>query len=103
METGQNLLERVLNHPYGPYAIIVLIAIIVLGALWSAGYAKFLTVVKAGARQEILDAKVKDTKSKLMHVAIALLTNKWILGVVKKRITNIVNAISEEAAEEKKA
>ena len=115
METGQNLLERVLNHPYGPYAIIV------LGALWSAGYAKFLTVVKAGARQEILDAKakgykvtdivdtvtqkviakVKDTKSKLMHVAIALLTNKWILNVVKKRITKIVNAISEEQAETK--
>ena len=123
METGQNLLERVLNHPYGPYAILIVIAIIVLGALWSAGYAKFLTVVKAGARQEILDAKakgykvtdivdtvtqkviakVKDTKSKLMHVAIALLTNKYILNIVKKRITKIVNAISEEAAEEKKA
>ena len=121
MESGKNLLDRILEHPYGPYVIIAVIAVIVLGSLWSAGYAKFLTVVKAGARQEILEAKakgykvtdivdtvtqkvidkVKNAKSKLMHVAIALLTNKWILNVVKKRITKIVNALSEEESENK--
>ena len=116
----QGLLDKILNHPYGPYAVLAIIVVIVLGALWSAGYAKFLAVVKGAARTEILDArakgykvtdivdnvtqkvieKVKTTKSKLMHVAIAILTNKWILGVVKKRISAVVNAISEEKATE---
>lgn len=105
-----------LDKPYGWVVLVVLGLVIVVSAGYAVGLNKVKKYIRTVGRQEVLEAKakgytvseivdkavertvtkVKEVPSKLAQVVVAILTSKYILSIIKKNITKIVHAISEE-------
>lgn len=116
MEYLQNGFTYLLNKPYGWVLLVVVGAVIVISVGFGVGLAQVKKYIKTVGRQEVLDAKakgytvsqivdtavertvtkVKQVPSKLAKVVVGILTSKYILSIIKKGITKIVHAISED-------
>lgn len=116
MEYVKTGFTYLLDKPYGWVVLVVLGLVIVVSAGYTVGLAKVKKYIRTVGRQEVLEAKakgytvseivdkavertvtkVKEVPSKIAQVVVAILTSKYILSIIKKNITKIVHAISEE-------
>nr|DAU32505.1 MAG TPA: Protein of unknown function (DUF3094) [Caudoviricetes sp.] len=105
-----------LDKPYGWVVFVVVGVVVVIAAGFSVGLAKVKSYIRTVGRQEILEAKakgytvseivdtavqrtvdrVKQVPSKLAQVVVTVLTSKYILSIIKKNVSKIVAAISDE-------
>lgn len=120
MEYLNNGLTYLLNKPYGWVILVALGLVIVVVAGYGVGLYQVKKYIRTVGRQEILAAKekgytvsqivdtavqrtvdkVKQVPSKIAQIVVAILTSKYILSIIKKTVSKIVNAISEEDATE---
>ena len=120
MEYLNNGLTYLLNKPYGWVILVALGLVIVAVAGYGVGLYQVKKYIRTVGRQEILAAKekgytvsqivdtavqrtvdkVKQVPSKIAQIVVAILTSKYILSIIKKTVSKIVNAISEEDATE---
>lgn len=116
MEYLQTGFTYLLDKPYGWIVLVVVGIGIVATVGFGVGYTQVRKYIKTVGRQEVLDAKakgytvsqivdtavertvakVKQVPSKLAKVVVGILTSKHILSIIKKGITKIVHAISED-------
>nr|DAR74939.1 MAG TPA: hypothetical protein [Caudoviricetes sp.] len=120
MEYLNNGLTYLLNKPYGWVILVALGLVIVAVTGYGVGLYQVKKYIRTVGRQEILAAKekgytvsqivdtavqrtvdkVKQVPSKIAQIVVAILTSKYILSIIKKTVSKIVNAISEEDATE---
>lgn len=118
MEYLNNGLTYLLNKPYGWVILVALGLVIVAVTGYEVGLYQVKKYIRTVGRQEILAAKekgytvsqivdtavqrtvdkVKQVPSKIAQIVVAILTSKYILSIIKKTVSKIVNAISEEDA-----
>ena len=118
MEYLNNGLTYLLNKPYGWVILVALGLVIVAVTGYGVGLYQVKKYIRTVGRQEILAAKekgytvsqivdtavqrtvdkVKQVPSKIAQIVVAILTSKYILSIIKKTVSKIVNAISEEDA-----
>lgn len=118
MEYLNNGLTYLLNKPYGWVILVALGLVIVAVTGYGVGLYQVKKYIRTVGRQEILAAKekgytvsqivdtavqrtvdkVKQVPSKIAQIVVAILTSKYILSIIKKSVSKIVNAISEEDA-----
>ena len=120
MEYLNNGLTYLLDKPYGWVILVALGLVIVAVTGYGVGLYQVKKYIRTVGRQEILAAKekgytvsqivdtavqrtvdkVKQVPSKIAQIVVAILTSKYILSIIKKTVSKIVNAISEEDATE---
>lgn len=118
MEYLNNGLTYLLDKPYGWVVLVVAGLVIVAVTGYGVGLYQVKKYIRTVGRQEILAAKekgytvsqivdtavqrtvdkVKQVPSKIAQIVVAILTSKYILSIIKKTVSKIVNAISEEDA-----
>ena len=116
----KQLLTYLLDKPYGWVILVALGLVIVAVTGYGVGLYQVKKYIRTVGRQEILAAKekgytvsqivdtavqrtvdkVKQVPSKIAQIVVAILTSKYILSIIKKTVSKIVNAISEEDATE---
>ena len=116
MEYLNNGLTYLLDKPYGWVILVALGLVIVAVTGYGVGLYQVKKYIRTVGRQEILAAKekgytvsqivdtavqrtvdkVKQVPSKIAQIVVAILTSKYILSIIKKTVSKIVNAISEE-------
>ena len=99
MEYLQNGFTYLLDKPYG-WIVLVVAGVVIVATV---GFGVLDAKAKGYTVSQIVDtavertvAKVKQVPSKLAKVVVGILTSKHILSIIKKGVTKIVHAISED-------